>query len=251
MLNEQHNAIRMSSIILDIGAEVIREHIKHYLKKNGHEDVNELIDSIRDNNTDSQTKNITTPIAKQKMFNGLKKSCFGNIPESLDSFDITKSFALIHNVINELRKESKFKYDSNKYDYCLQLKEIRNRKHAHIRNFKMDDVDFSVTVVTLEEVIRQLCHFNEEISETYLGEVKDELEKDSNQLNIDLVSNLPARPQASQLYKRDNEDEIFEKIAKHKHKLSCIAGMAGVGKSTLAITYGYQRIDNHKAKVNI
>ena len=236
MLNEQHNAIRMSSIIMDIGAEVIREHIKHYLKENGFGDVNELIND--------------QSIVSQKMFRRLKMGCSGNIPASLDEFDITKSFALIHNVIHELHKATELN-DDNKYDYCLQLKEIRNRKHAHIRNFKMDDVDFSVTVVTLEEVIRQLCHFNEEISETYLGEVKDELEKDSNQLNIDLVSNLPARPQASQLYKRDNEDEIFEKIAKHKHKLSCIAGMAGVGKSTLAITYGYQRIDNHKAKVNI
>ena len=39
------------------------------------------------------------------MLNRLKKGCFGNIPASLNEFDIVKSFALIHDVINELHKE--------------------------------------------------------------------------------------------------------------------------------------------------
>ena len=65
--------------------------------------------------------------------------------------------------------------------------------------------------------------------------------------DIGLASNLP--PPASKLYNRENENEIFEKLA--EHRMSCIAGMAGVGKSTLAITYGHHRKDEHKAKVNI
>jgi hypothetical protein len=157
----------MFSIILDIVTKVIREHIKHYLNENRFEDVNQLIDSIR---------------CKQKMFNGLNKGCYWKIPASLDSFDITKSFALIHNVINELHKESKFNYDSKKYDYCLQLKEIRNEKYAHIEAFKMDDVEFSVAVVTIQEIIRQLCDFDSSLCQGYLDKVEEELEKDSNQL---------------------------------------------------------------------
>jgi hypothetical protein len=350
--NEQHNAIRMCLIILDIGAKVIREHIEHYLiEKNGFGDVNQLINN--------------RSIVSEEMFRRLKKGCFRNIPASLDSFDITKSFALIHNVINELHKEKIFNYDDKKYDYCLQLKEIRNEKFAHFLAFQMEDVEFSVTVVTIQEIIRQLCDFDSKLMQDYLDKIEVELNKDNSEINnlkndvitllleqkeelqklitslsdstdskirsfgqdlkafistevvqsqndtfiqlmdemkkheesrrlmfevfleqtvmlkeiksdttyiksgiaeikesiekqhkpgvseIGLASNLPARPQTSQLYKRDNEDEIFEKIAKHKHKLSCIAGMAGVGKSTLAITYCYHRIDNHKAKVNI
>ncbi len=122
LINDQYNAFRFSIIIHDIGSEVIRAHIKHYLKENGFEDVNELINN--------------RSIVSEEMLRRLKKGCLGNIPASLDSFDITKSFALIHNVINELHRlpESKFQYDSNKYDYCLQLK--KNSKYkicAYVR----------------------------------------------------------------------------------------------------------------------
>ena len=157
----------MCLIILDIGAKVIREHIKHYLKENGFRDVKQLINN---------------KIVSEKMYLNLKNACFGNIPESLDSFDITKSFALIHNVINELHKESKFQYDSNKYDYCLQLKKIRNTKFAHMFAFEMKDVEFSVAVVTIQEIIRQLCAFDNSLCQGYLDKVEEELEKDSNQL---------------------------------------------------------------------
>jgi len=160
----------MCTIILDIGAKVIREHIKHYLKENGFGDVYQLINN--------------KSIVSEEMFRRLKKWRFGNIPESLDSFDITKSFALIHNVINELHRlpESKFQYDSNKYDYCLQLKKIRNTKFAHMFALKMKDVEFSVAVVTIQEIIRQLCDFDSSLCQGYLDKVEEELEKDSNQL---------------------------------------------------------------------
>jgi hypothetical protein len=360
----------MSSIVLDIGAKVIRAHIQNYLNINKYTDVNEFIND--------------SSIVSEEMNDELKRWCFGNIPESLDGFDITKSFALIRNVIYKL-DNSKFNYDRNKYKLCQQLKDIRNVKYAHLLAFEMDDVDFSVTVATLEEIIRQLCHFNKETSAKYLREVEDELEKDSSQLNrsdvikllaeqtqelqtfiselinslsvsidsgiqslgeqlqvfistqskkdsfirdqsqrdlfiqqideikkyneesrnllfqvdmrefheqteitkridsttsridsatsridstttrietliideiinnphnpkanvIGLASNLP--PPASKLYNREDEIEIFEKLA--KYRMSCIAGMAGVGKSTLAITYGYHRIKVNEAKV--
>jgi hypothetical protein len=246
---------------------VIRAHIQNYLNINKYTDVNEFIND--------------SSIVSEEMIKNLKNACFGNIPESLDGFDITKSFALIRNVINKLDK-SKFNYDRSKYEFCKQLKDIRNVKYAHLLAFEMDDVDFSVTVATLEEVIRQLCHFNKETSAKYLREVEDELEKDSSQLNrsdvikllaeqtqeieskldiiinkldkpeayvIGLASNLPPCPPASKLYNRENEDEIFKKLA--EHRMSCIAGMAGVGKSTLAITYGYHRRNVNEAKVCI
>ena len=361
----------MSSIVLDIGAKAIRAHIQNFLNINKYTDVNEFIND--------------SSIVSEEMNEELKKACFRNIPKSLDDFDITKSFALIRNVINKLHK-SKFNYDRNKYKFCQQLKDIRNVKYAHLLAFEMDDVDFSVTVATLEEVIRQLCLFSEKTSAKYLREVEDELEKDSSQLNrsdvikllaeqtqelqtfisklinslsvsidsgiqslgeqlqvfistqsqkdsfipdqsqrdlfiqqideikkyeesrnimfqvdmrefheqteiikridsttsridsatsridstttrietliideiinnphnpkanvISLASNLP--PPASKQYNREDEIEIFEKLAKYRYRMSCIAGMAGVGKSTLAITYGYHRIKVNEAKV--
>ncbi len=349
-LNNQNNAIRLSSIILDIGAKVFRAHIQYYMELNNYKNVSELINDSR--------------IVNEKMRKNLEKRCFGNIPNSLDESDITKSFALINNVINELYKKSKFKYDSKQYDCCYTLKEIRNKKYAHVLAFEIDDVDFCVTVVTIQEVIRQLCHFDEEISKKYLEEVEVELEKDSSQLNkydvikllaeqkeelqtfigglvnslshstdstvqlfctqltefistevvqlqkdlfiqlidtmrkyeesrsllfqldvndfheqtetikqidsktsrieskLDTIINKPDKPQvseiqlasnlpppASKLFNRENEREIFAELA--KYKLTCIAGMAGVGKSTLAITYGYYRKEHHEAKVFI
>jgi hypothetical protein len=390
--NNQNNAIRVAVIILDIGAKVIRAHIKHYLQKNGKSDVKELI------NNES--------IVSKEMLNKLKKGCFGNIPDSLDKFDISKSFALIKNVIDELHKKSKFQYDSYKKNCCFQLKEIRNKKFAHMLAFEMEDVEFSVTVVTIQEIFRQLCDFDNRLMQDYLGKIEVELNKDNNEITrlksdvitllleqkeelqklttslsnstdsklksfgsqlkeltgvvqsqndefirlidemkkheksrrlmfevfleqtvilkeiksdtteikldtteikldtteiksdtteiksdtteiksdtteiksdtteiksdiaeikstlyaitnkpdkhgvseIDLASNLPPCPLASKLYNRENEAKIFAELP--NHKLSCIAGMAGVGKSTLAITYGHHRKQVHQAKVS-
>jgi hypothetical protein len=159
----------MCSIILDIGAKVIREHIKHYLKGNEFGDVNQLINN--------------KSIVSQKMSSGLNKGCYGKIPASLDSFDISKSFALIQNVIIELHKEKIFNYDDKKYDYCLQLKEIRNEKFAHLLAFQMEDVEFSVTVVTIQEIIRQLCDFDSELMQDYLDKIEVELNKDNSGIN--------------------------------------------------------------------
>jgi putative ribosome biogenesis GTPase RsgA len=66
---------------------------------------------------------------------------------------------------------------------------------------------------------------------------------------ISLASNLPPCPPAKKLYNREDKPEIFKKLA--EHRMSCIAGMAGVGKSTLAITYGHHRKQVHQAKVFI
>ena len=93
--------------------------------------------------------------------------------------------------------------------------------------------------------------FKEEIKEEFkeIKSILDTIVNKPEKSEIDLPSNLPPCPPASKLYKRADEDEIFEEIP--KHKLSCIAGMAGVGKSTLAITYGHHRKENHQAKVCI
>ena len=294
-LDTKHNAIRLSTIILDIGTKVIRAHIQRFLDLNNYNNVNELINNKKVSNG---------------MLNKLKKGCFGNIPDSLDKFDITKSFALIDNIFNELHKTSKFNYDDKSYDYCKRLKNIRNQKYAHIFFFEMEDVDFSVTVVTIEEIIRQLCDYDNSLCKDYLDKIEIELNKDNNEINnlksdvikmlselheqteiikqidsktsqiepnhaenreefrkinskldtitnkpdkpetstIDLACNLPPCPPASKLHKRENETEIFAELP--DHKLICIAGMAGVGKSTLAITYGHHRQQVNKAKVS-
>jgi hypothetical protein len=363
-LDKKHNAIRLSTIILDIGTKVIRAHIQRFLVSNKYNNFNELIHN---------------KIVSKEMLNKLKKGCFGNIPDSLDKFDITKSFALIDNIFNELHKTSKFNYDDKSYDNCKRLKNIRNQKYAHIFFFEMEDVDFSVTVVTIEEIIRQLCDYDNILCKDYLDKIKIELNKDNSEINnlksdvikmlaeqkeefemfitklttslsdstdsavrslgnelkafistevvqsqkdlfiqlidrmkeieeckslmfqavmsefheqteiikqidsktskiepnhaeikekfkkidskldtiinkpetstIDLASNLPPCPLASKLYNRENKTEIFAKLP--DYKLSCIAGMAGVGKSTLAITYGHHRKQVHQAKVFI
>ena len=206
---------------------------------------------------------------------------------SFKSFDFTISLSVIRNVLYKLDDD---KYDKAKYEYCKQLKNIRNEKYAHLVAFDVDDIDFSVAIVTIEEVIRQLCDSN--LSQDYLNEVEVELNKDNNEINslksdvvkflaeqkeeiqtfidsktsrielniseiieiikkpgIELASHLPPCPPASKLYNRENESEIFLELA--KHKLSCIAGMAGVGKSTLAITYGHHRKEERNAKVFI
>ena len=71
------------------------------------------------------------------------------------------------------------------------------------------------------------------------------LDKDNSE--IFLASNLLPCQLASKLYNRKSETEIFEKLA--RQRMSCIVGVAGVGKSTLAIKYGYHRKDIHYAKV--
>jgi len=359
-VNKKHNAVRLSTIILDIGTKVIRAHIQHFLDLNNYNNVKEL---IYNNN-----------IVSKEMLKLLKKECFGKIPASLDSFDITKSFALIKNVINKLHNTSKCRYDSKNYDYCKRLKDIRNEKYAHMFFFEMNDIDFSVTVVTIEEIIRQVCDYDSSLCKDYLDKIEVELDKDNSEINnlksdvitlllgqkqelqmmitslsnssdskirsfggklkkltgvvqsqndkflqlinemkkhegsrrlifkvfleqtvilkeikldttetksdiaeikstldtmknrldekpgvskIDLASSLPPCPLASNLYNRKNciiasnlynEAEIFAELP--KHKLSCIAGMAGVGKSTLAITYGHHRKQVHQAKVS-
>jgi len=116
------------------------------------------------------------------MLNRLKKGCFGNIPASLNEFDIVKSFALIHNVINDVHKEKKFNYDTKKYDYCEQLRNFRNEKFPHVA-LQMDDVEFSVTVVTIQEIFRQLCDFNKKIMKDYLDKIEVVLEKNTKEIN--------------------------------------------------------------------
>ena len=116
------------------------------------------------------------------MYNKLKKRCFGNITDSLDKFDISKSFAIIKNVIDELHTKSKFQYDSNKKNCCFQLKEIRNKKFAHMLAFEMEDVEFSVTVVTIQEIFRKLCDFDNRLMQDYLGKIEVERNKDNNEI---------------------------------------------------------------------
>ena len=200
------------------------------MKKNGKNDINELLNDAS--------------IVNEKMFKDLNVKCFKDIPASLDLFDITKSFALI-NVFFQLNKVKKFTYDINKYKYCQQLKSIRNEKYSHIQTYEMDDVDFSISIISIEEIIRQLCDYDKNISQDYLDKVEAELEKDNNQINnlksdliklleeqkeeiintlinnqeinrIDLASSLPGRPLVSKLYKRANESDLFEKLAQHK-----------------------------------
>ena len=47
----------------------------------------------------------------------------------------------------------------------------------------MDDVEFSVTVVTIQEIFRQLCDFNKKIMKDYLDKIEVVLEKNTKEIN--------------------------------------------------------------------
>ncbi len=66
-----------------------------------------------------------------------------------------------------------------------------------------------------------------------------------NDSDIHLANNFPETPQL--IYERNNEAGRFTEFL--KHRVVCIAGMPGVGKSTLAIKFGYHRSESSSATV--
>ncbi len=79
MLSKQENAIRLSIIILDISAQMLREHILHELKRNKFEDLGELFKSPLVSNL--------LPVLKR--FWHINKD--NEMPDSIDKLDISKS----------------------------------------------------------------------------------------------------------------------------------------------------------------
>ena len=133
-------------------------------------------------------------------------------------------------------------------DKFIQLMD-EMKKHEESRRL-MSEVFLEQTVI-LKEIKSDTTVIKSDTTEIKSGiaEIKESIEKQHKPgvSEISLASNLPPCPPASKLYNRENEKEIFEKLA--EHRMSCIAGMAGVGKSTLAITYGYHRRKVNEAKV--
>ncbi len=60
-----------------------------------------------------------------------------------------------------------------------------------------------------------------------------------------MANNLPS--QTRLIFKRNIEDKMFTEFI--KHRLVCLSGMPGVGKSTLAIEFGYHRTKSSSATV--
>jgi len=153
--------IRLSIIILNIATKALHGHLNNLIKVNKFKDVESLVKHVSEK--------------KPLIYSDLIKHCDNNIPNSVKEFDITKSVALIQNVFKKM-----FKYDSGKFVYCELLRNIRNKKYAHIKMFEMDDIDFSATVVKIEEIIRQLCDYDKD---TFLNQIEVELGKESYNIN--------------------------------------------------------------------
>lgn len=248
--------IRLSIIVLNITTEVLHEHLRYILKENGFNDVSNLLQYVKQEN--------------RSAYDQLKRFCYNTIPNEVGDCD-SKSVALIQNIVFELKI---LKFDEANFTFCKDLRKRRNDNYGHMKIYEMDDVDFSKTVVRIEEIIRQLCN-TDKLRQDFLGKVEDLLGKDSKQINelieplaeemlkeiklymtekidrinsridkispsdyeIRLVSNLPAP--TSLIYTRIEEAGMFDEFV--KHWLVCIAGMSGVGKTTHATKFGYQR----------
>jgi len=151
-------------------------HLYHLINKSkfkdGFEDVKDVKSLVE------QVKSVNT-----SLYNKLYNHCFKKIPNSVEEFDITKSVALIQDVFKEM-----FNYDRDKFVFCELLRDIRNNDYAHKKEFEMDDIDFSATVVKIEEIIRQFDYdktesISESITESFLTQIEEVLGKDSYNIN--------------------------------------------------------------------
>jgi len=145
---------------------MLREHIRHELEKNKIADLQALLGD---------------PGVKDCL-KSLKYSWFldkgKEIPDELkclDNLDITKCCALIANVFKKMKI---FTYNETDHYGYVDLKEIRNTKFGHMLIFETDDLDFSVTVVKLEEIIRKLCP-SVSVSKNFLDRIEEVLNRDS------------------------------------------------------------------------
>jgi len=177
-------------IILNISTKALHGHLYHLIKKstfkNGFEDVKDvksLVEKVKSLSEEVKSPNASVQHVKSvypNTYANLNHHCFYNIPNSVEDFDITKSVALIQNVFNKI-----FEYNQNKFVFCELLRDIRNNDYAHKEEFEMDDIDFSATVVKIEEIIRQLCDYDktESITESFLTQIEEVLGKDSYNIN--------------------------------------------------------------------
>ncbi len=196
-LSKQNNAIRLSIIILDIGAKMLREHILHELNENKINDLKALF-----NHSEVKSK-----CYGSKKIKGLKSFWHINlnqeIPDKLkclDNLDISYCNALIQNVFKN-KEQSIFKYSDTKSKYVEQLTDIRNKEFGHMLYFETDDLNFSTTVVRLEEIIRQLCDYDAKVSDHFIDRIEKELDKDSFQ-NIDKTRMFQMLTEQKELFEK-------------------------------------------------
>jgi len=95
--------------------------------------------------------------------------------KELENLDITYCFALIKNVFRN-EEQKIIKYCDNKFKLVDELRDIRNQKFAHMLLFETDDLIFSITVVKLEEIIRQLCANDQKVKEDFLSRIEEVLD---------------------------------------------------------------------------
>ncbi len=81
--------------------------------------------------------------------------------------------------------------------------------------FETDDLDFSITVVRLEEIIRQLCANDPNVNEDFLARIEEVLRIDSFQID-DKVKMLTVLAKQKELFEEvikkleDSNDEIMK-----------------------------------------
>jgi len=123
------------------------------------------------------------------------------IPEILkylDNLDISYCYALIQNVFKN-KEQTIFKYCDNKSKYVEQLRIIRNEEYGHMLLFETDDLRFSITVVKLEEIIRQLWKHDSKVSKDFLYKIETVLDRDSFQID-DKVKMLTVLTEQKELF---------------------------------------------------
>jgi len=158
----------------------------------------------------------------------VKKKCYGSkesrtgllfywdihskeIPENLkylDNLDISKCNALIRNVF-ENKEQKIFKYCDIKSKYVRELTNIRNKLFGHMLFFETDDLRFSITVVILEEIIRQLCKYDPSVSKDFLDRIETVLDRDSFQIN-DKLRMLKMLTEQKELFEEAINDAVLK-----------------------------------------
>ncbi len=156
---------------------MLRKHILHELNEKNFKDLKALLDNAEVKSkcygSKKNTKRGPNKIEGLKFYWNIDTR---EIPDSLkqiDNLDITKCNALILSVFEKLKI---FTYNKTVLDYLKKLVKIRNEDFGHMLIFETDDLVFSSTVVTLEEIIRKLCP---SVSGEFLDRIEEVLNRDS------------------------------------------------------------------------
>ena len=191
---------------------MLRKHIRDELEHNKIKDLKELLDHPEVKSNCYGTKKVKG--LKHFWHIKLDQEIPDNL-KSLENLDISYCFALIENVFKKIRKNGTriLAYSDTKYTYVNNLRIIRNQKFAHMLLFETDDLIFSITVVKLEEIIRQLCNYDPSVSKEYLDRIEKVLDRNSFE-DRDKVEMLTGLAKQKELF-----EEAIKKLENSNDKM--------------------------------